>query len=50
LDELRHRTEELSRSVNELRALGEVSQTVNSTLDLDTVLSTIVSSGAALRD
>ena len=42
LDELRHRTNELSRSVEELRALGEVSQAVNSTLDLETVLSTIV--------
>jgi GAF domain-containing protein len=42
LDELRQRTNELSRSVGELRALGEVSQAVNSTLDLNTVLSTIV--------
>jgi signal transduction histidine kinase/CheY-like chemotaxis protein len=36
------RTEELSRSVAELRALGEVGQAVNSTLDLQTVLSKIV--------
>ncbi len=36
-------TAELTRSVDELRALGEVSQTVNSTLDLETVLSAIVS-------
>ena len=42
LGELRHRTDELGRSVEELRALGEVSQAVNSTLDLNTVLSTIV--------
>src|SRR5262249_35829988 len=42
LDELRRRTDELGRSVGELRALGEVSQAVNSTLDLETVLSTIV--------
>ena len=42
LDELRQRTDELGRSVEELRALGEVSQAVNSTLDLETVLSTIV--------
>jgi two-component system, NtrC family, sensor kinase len=42
LSELRQRTDELSRSVKELRALGEVSQAVNSTLDLETVLSTIV--------
>ena len=43
LDALRNRTDELGRSVEELRALGEVSQTVNSTLDLETVLTTIVS-------
>ena len=36
------RTDELSRSVEEQRALGDVSQAVNSTLDLETVLSTIV--------
>jgi two-component system, NtrC family, sensor kinase len=42
LDELRERTNELGQSVGELRALGEVSQAVNSTLDLETVLSTIV--------
>ena len=42
LDELRQRTDELGRSVEELRALGEVSQAVNSTLDLETVLTTIV--------
>ena len=48
LDELRHRTDELGRSVNELRALGEVSQAVNSTLDLETVLSTIVAKAVEL--
>lgn len=37
------RTRELARSVQELRALGEVSQAVNSSLDLPTVLATIVS-------
>ncbi|HEY1365436.1 MAG TPA: response regulator [Xanthobacteraceae bacterium] len=42
LNELRARTSELARSVEELRALGEVSQAVNSTLDLQTVLDTIV--------
>jgi signal transduction histidine kinase/integral membrane sensor domain MASE1 len=42
LSELRVRTSELTRSVEELRALGEVSQAVNSTLDLQTVLDTIV--------
>jgi signal transduction histidine kinase len=48
LDELRHRTDELGRSVSELQALGEVSQAVNSTLDLETVLSTIVAKAAQL--
>jgi signal transduction histidine kinase len=42
LNELRARTSELTRSVEELRALGEVSHAVNSTLDLQTVLDTIV--------
>jgi transcriptional regulator with GAF, ATPase, and Fis domain len=48
LDALRHRTEELGQSVGELRALGEVSQAVNSTLDLETVLSTIVTKAVQL--
>ena len=48
LDALRHRTDELGRSVGELQALGEVSQAVNSTLDLETVLSTIVAKAAQL--
>jgi signal transduction histidine kinase len=48
LDTLRHRTDELGRSVGELQALGEVSQAVNSTLDLETVLSTIVAKAAQL--
>jgi GAF domain-containing protein len=48
LNELRQRTEELGRSVEELRALGEVSQAVNSTLDLENVLSTIVAKAAQL--
>jgi signal transduction histidine kinase len=42
LNELRARTDELARSVGELQALGEVSQAVNSTLDLEQVLTTIV--------
>jgi PAS domain S-box-containing protein len=46
--ELRQRTADLGRSVGELRALGEVSQAVNSTLDLETVLSTIVSKAVQL--
>jgi signal transduction histidine kinase len=48
LDALRHRTDELGRSVGELQALGEVSQAVNSTLDLETVLSTIVTKAVQL--
>jgi signal transduction histidine kinase/CheY-like chemotaxis protein len=50
LTELRARTEELGQSVEELRALGEVTQAVNSTLDLQTVLSTIVSKAVQLSD
>jgi signal transduction histidine kinase len=50
LNELRQRTDELGRSVGELRALGEVSQAVNSTLDLETVLSTIVAKAVQLSD
>jgi signal transduction histidine kinase len=42
------RTAELASSVGELRALGEVSQAVNSTLDLETVLATIVSKAVQL--
>jgi len=42
------RTEELAQSVGELRALGEVSQAVNSTLDLQEVLNTIVSKAVQL--
>ena len=48
LNELRQRTDELDRSVGELRALGEVSQAVNSTLELETVLSTIVAKAVQL--
>ncbi len=48
LNELRQRTDDLSRSVGELRALGEVSQAVNSTLDLQTVLATIVAKAVQL--
>jgi signal transduction histidine kinase len=36
------RTRDLARSVEELKALGEISQAVNSTLDLETVLTSIV--------
>jgi GAF domain-containing protein len=47
-DEVQARTQELAQSVEELRALGEVSQAVNSTLDLQTVLSTIVAKAVNL--
>ena len=46
--ELQARTRELTRSVEELQALGEVSQAVSSTLDLQTVLTTIVSRAVQL--
>ncbi len=44
------RTHELAQSVGELRALGEVSQAVNSTLDINAVLSTIVSRAVQISD
>src|SRR6185369_10556667 len=47
-NELEARTRELTRSVGELKALGDVGQAVSSTLDLETVLSTIVSRATAL--
>jgi signal transduction histidine kinase len=46
--ELQARTGELGRSVDELKALGEVSQAVSSTLDLQTVLATIVARAVQL--
>src|SRR5206468_8317622 len=42
LSELQARTAELTRSVQELQALGEVSRALSSTLNLETVLQTIV--------
>jgi signal transduction histidine kinase len=42
LSELQARTDDLSRSVGELRALSEIGQAIGSTLDLQTVLATIV--------
>ena len=47
-DDVQARTRELARSVEELRALGAVSQAVNSTLDLQTVLDTIVARATQL--
>jgi GAF domain-containing protein len=47
-DEVQARTGELSRSVEELRALSEVSQAINSTLDVEAVLTTIVAKAVQL--
>src|SRR5262245_56252250 len=44
------RTAELAQSVSELRALGDVSQAVNSTLDLGNVLTTIVAKAVQLSN
>jgi signal transduction histidine kinase len=46
--EVETRTRELARSVGELKALGEVGQAVSSTLDLQTVLNTIVARAVQL--
>jgi two-component system, NtrC family, sensor kinase len=46
--ELEARTAQLTRSVGELKALGEVGHAVSSTLDLETVLRTIVSRATQL--
>ncbi len=46
--ELEARTGELTQSVEKLTALGEVSQAVSSTLDVETVLNTIVSRASQL--
>jgi signal transduction histidine kinase len=46
--ELQARTEALTRSVGQLTALGEVGQAISSTLDLETVLKTIVSRAVQL--
>jgi signal transduction histidine kinase len=43
LQDLQARTADLARSVEELKALGEVGRAVSSTLDLDSVLATIIS-------
>jgi len=47
-NELRDRTAELGRSVEELKMLSEVGQAVSSTLDLRSVLSTILTSSLGL--
>ena len=48
LKELEDRTRELTGSVEQLRALGEVGRAVSSTLDLETVLTTIMSRAVQL--
>jgi signal transduction histidine kinase len=48
--EIKQRTTELAQSVEELQALGEVTQAVNSTLDLQTVLATIVAKAVQLSN
>jgi len=50
LKELEERTHELTRSVDQLTALGEVGRAVSSTLDLETVLTTIVSRAVQLSE
>jgi signal transduction histidine kinase len=47
-NELQARTGALTRSVGQLTALGEVGQAISSTLDLETVLKTIVSRAVQL--
>ena len=46
--QVKERTAELAQSVEELRALGDVSQAVNSRVDLETVLTTIVAKATQL--
>jgi signal transduction histidine kinase len=49
-EEVQARTIELAQSVKELRALGEVTQSVNSSVDLETVLTTIVAKATQLSN
>jgi PAS domain S-box-containing protein len=48
LKELQQQSRELARSVEEMKVLREVGQTINSTLDLQTVLTTIVAHAVEL--
>jgi GAF domain-containing protein/anti-sigma regulatory factor (Ser/Thr protein kinase) len=48
--EIKARTEELSRSVEELRVLGDVGRAVSSTLNLENVLLTIITHAVQLSD
>jgi signal transduction histidine kinase len=49
-EEVQARTSELARSVQELKALGQVSQAVNSSLDLKTVLDAILGHACEMSD
>ncbi len=49
-DEVQARTRELTRSVAELRALGEVSREISSTLELQSVLRAIAAHAVALAE
>jgi GAF domain-containing protein len=49
-EDVQARTRELSQSIGELRALGEVTQAVNSSVDLQTVLSTICAKATQLSN
>jgi signal transduction histidine kinase len=46
--QVKERTAELAQSVEELRALGDVTQAVNSSIDVETVLATIVAKAVQL--
>ena len=48
--QVKERTAELAQSVQELRALGDVTQAVNGSIDLQTVLSTIVAKATQLSN
>jgi len=47
-NEVKARTDALTRSVDEMRALGEIGQAVSSTLDLDVVLATVITHAVEL--
>ena len=47
--QIQDQTRDLKRSIEELQALGDVAQAVNSTLNLEQVLATIVAKAAELQ-
>jgi signal transduction histidine kinase len=49
-EQVQARTKELTRSLDEVRALGEVGRIVSSTLELDKVLSTILEHACVMAD